>query len=281
MLHSGIQMHMSTSTTCNAKCHFCIYAKTEQKRITMDWDLYEKIIREAVNYYPNIDSVAFSGLQEPLTDKLLERRIALIKELKPEFFVEMYTNGALLNPKRFDSLKEAGLDCLSVSLNAVTAAQHEQIMGLKGKFQTVCENVRYARANRGPMRMLVKAVVSNDYFTIHDANIFRTIWGVIDEGDGIGQVVLEMNWAGENRLIDGRVLDPNSTCTRALAQISIHPDGRVGLCCLDPTVNYPFGDLKTQTLKEIYNSAGYVEFREWHRDEVAAKHPACATCTRI
>ena len=280
----GIQIHISTSTACNAKCHFCTYASKEnalEPRIFMKWDLYERIIREAVTYHPNIDSVAFSGLQEPLTDKLLEKRIALIRELRPDWFVELYTNGFNLFPERFESLKVAGLKCLSVSLNAVTAAQHEKIMGVKGKFQQTCENIRYARANKGDMRMLVKAVVSNDNFTVTDANIFNTIWGEIDKGDGIGRVVLEMNWAGENRLIEGRVLDPNSTCSRALNQISIHPDGRIGLCCLDPLVKYQFGDLKTQNIKEIYNSGKYVEFREWHRDEVAARHPLCAKCTRI
>ena len=129
--------------------------------------------------------------------------------------------------------------------------------------------------------MLVKAVVSNDDFTLQDASVFRGIWGVIDDGDGIGQVVLEANWAGENRLIDGRVLNPDSPCFRATDQISIHPDGRIGLCCFDPLVKYKFGDLNQSTLKEIYNSPEYVQFRQWHVDGEASKHPMCATCTRI
>lgn len=278
----AVQLHLSTSTTCNAKCHFCMYATSEQKRITMDWPLSEKIIRDAATI-PLIEGIAFSGLSEPLTDKLLERRMALAAELRPDWYLELYTNGTLLSPTRFESLKAAGLTCLSISLNAVTSAQHEKIMGLKNKFQTVCENARYAKANRvgSNMRLLVKAVVSYDHFTMADANIFRAVWGVIDEGDGVGAVVMEGNWAGENRLIKERTTDFNATCNRALNQISVHPDGRVGLCCLDPLVKHQMGDLKTQTIREIYNAAGYLEFREWHRDNVAAKHPMCAKCARI
>lgn len=280
----GIQLHLSTGLTCQAACTFCSYASDENKALPkyfMPVELSDKILDDAAAN-PQIDNVAFSGLSEPLLDKHLEQRIAYIKRLRPDIYTEVYTNGVTLTPKRFDALKAAGLDCLSISLNAVTQAQHYEVMRLKGLFNTVCENARYARANKGDMRLLVKAVVNGDHFTAGHAAMFTGLWGQIDVGDGVGALVWEGNWAGETRLIEGRPeVDYNSTCGRAMAQISVHPNGKVGLCCFDPLVKYEFGDLKTQTLKEVYNSPKYVEFREWHRDGVAAKHPLCAKCTRI
>lgn len=279
----GIQLHVSTSGYCNAKCHFCVYPSDENKALPkgfMTWQLYEKIIRDAATS-DQIDNIAFSGLQEPLTDKLLEKRIALAKELRPDWFTEVYTNATLLTPKRFDALRDAGLDCISCSLNANTQQQHFDIMGLKDMFNETCENIRYARANRGGMRMLVKAVVNHDHFTIHDAKLFHAMWGKIDEGDGVGQIVLEGNWAGGIELLKGREPDYNLMCHRAMAQISIHWDGRVGLCCFDPLVKYEFGDLRKQTVKEVYNSPDYVNFRQLHLENKAAQHPLCAKCTRI
>jgi MoaA/NifB/PqqE/SkfB family radical SAM enzyme len=279
----GIQLHISTSGYCNAKCHFCIYNSEENKLLPkgfMNWDLYEKIIRDAATI-PAVDNIAFSGLSEPLTDKLLERRIALARELRPDWFIETYTNGTLLSPERFESLKAAGINCVSISLNAVTQDQHEKVMGLKGLYNTVFQNAQYAKAHKGNVRLLVKAVVNGDNFTIDHSTLFLGLWGKIDEGDGVGALVMEGNWAGGTRLLEHREPDYNATCNRALAQISVHWDGRVGLCCFDPLVKYPFGDLKVQTIREIYNSPKYVEFREWHDESVAAKHPLCAKCTRI
>jgi radical SAM protein with 4Fe4S-binding SPASM domain len=247
----------------------------------MPVELSDKILLDtAAN--PQIDNVAFSGLSEPLLDKHLEQRIAYIKKLRPDIYTEVYTNGVALRPTRFDSLKAAGLDCLSVSLNAVNQEQHYAVMKLKDQYARVCEHINYARANKGSMRMLVKAVVNGDSFTAGHAVLFTGLWGQIDVGEGVGALVWQGNWANEIETIEGRPeVDYNATCGRAMAQISVHPNGKVGLCCFDPLVKYEFGDLKTQSLKEVYNSPKYVEFREWHRDGVAAKHPLCAVCTRI
>jgi len=280
----GIQLHLSTSLYCNAACTWCSYASDENKALPkffMPVLLSDKILLDAAAN-PQIDNVAFSGLQEPLTDKHLEQRIAYIKKLRPDIYTEVYTNGTMLAPARFDSLKAAGLDCISISLNSVTQEQHTAVMGLKNLFSTVCENIHYARANKGHMRLLVKAVVNGDAFTADHASRFLGLWGTIDVGDGAGALVWEGNWAGETRLVDGRPeVDYNSTCGRAMAQISVHPNGKVGLCCFDPLVKYEFGDLKTQTLKEVYNSEAYVRFRVLHQENRAAEHPLCAKCTRI
>jgi radical SAM protein with 4Fe4S-binding SPASM domain len=282
----GIQLHLETSGYCNAKCGFCPYNSDENKtrpKGFMSWELSSKILEEAATLQP-ITEVAFSGLSEPLTDKLLERRIALARQLRPDWYIELYTNGTLLTHERCDALRTAGLDCLNVSLNAITQAQHEKVMGLKGQFKKVCDNINYARATKDKMRVIVKAVVSDggdDGLTREQANMFNDIWGRTGVGDGVGAMVISMNWAGKSRLIDGRVLDPNSTCHRAVNQIAVSWAGHVNLCCLDPYGNYRFGDLSKQTIREVYNSAGYTEFREWHRDEVAARHPLCAVCTRV
>ncbi len=110
---------------------------------------------------------------------------------------------------------------------------------------------------------------------MHD---FVRRWGAVQFG-GNGKLISERNWAGGNRTVVE--FDPNSTCIRALQQIAVHRDGRVLLCCYDPLAQYPFGDLTTQSIREVYNSDPYIQFREWHRDNQAAKHPLCAKCTRV
>lgn len=276
----SIQLHFETNGVCNAACVFCTYPSDVNKalpKIPMPMDLFRKIIDDA-STIPQITEVAFAGLAEPLLDRHLVERIAYTRKTCPEKRTEMYTNGVFLSPERFNALKSAGLQILVISLNAVNAEQHERQMGLKDKFDLVCANADYAIANRGSMYISVRAVVAGDAFTDEDMLVFGERWGNSRQG-GHGSLVSERNWAGENRTVVK--FDPNSCCMRALSQISIHRDGRVNLCCYDPRSVYPFGDLKTQTIREVYNAAGYVEFREWHRDNQAAKHPLCRVCSRV
>lgn len=285
----SVQLHLETTGFCNGACHFCIYRSKEneaQPKGFMPWDLFTKIIDEAATI-PQIDSIAWSGLAEPLTDPKLIERVAYAKNARFSWFQEMYTNGVFLTPEKFDALREAGMDHVSISLNAVNQEQHEKIMGIKGKFQTVCDNADYARTHTvsptDPERkcnIQVKAVINGDQFTMDDHFWFLARWGTAKDGKGHGQAVTEMNWADQNRTI--REFDPNSCCRlRALGQLSVHWDGRVNLCCLDPMGKYPWGDLKTQTIREIYNAPAYVQFREDHFNDQAAKHPMCAVCTRV
>jgi len=276
-----IQLHFEVCGVCDAKCVFCCYSSKENSKTIkrpMPMPLFKKIIDEAATI-PQINEVAFAGLAEPMLDPFIIERIAYTKQVCPDKRMEMYTNGVRLTSERFEAVKSAGLDVMVISLNAINASQHEAIMGLKGKYDLVCANADYAVTHRGSMLITVRAVVTGDTFTRADADIFLRRWGVFKWGTGYGSLTSERNWAGENRTT--AEFDPNSCCKRALEQISVHRDGRVNLCCYDPLSKYSFGDLKTQTIREIYNSVGYVEFRKWHCDNQAAKHPLCRICTRV
>lgn len=260
---------------------FCIYPSEENRKlpkIPMPMDLYRKIVDDAATI-SQITQVAYAGLAEPLLDPCIVARVAYARQRRLDWRLEMYTNGVSLTPARFEQLKAAGLDIIVVSLNAASAEQHERIMGLKGKYDLVCSHADYAIANRGGMHVEVRAVATGDTFDTADAQAFVRRWGAVQFG-GHGKLIGEMNWGGAL----GRTtspFDPNSCCKRALDQIAVHRDGRVLLCCLDALGKYPWGDMKTQTIREVYNAAGYVEFREWHRDNQAAKHALCKVCTRV
>lgn len=276
----SIQLHFEVNGVCNAACVFCTYPSEENKKepkIPMPMELFRKIIDDAATI-PQITEVAFAGLAEPLLDKHIVERVAYTRKTSPEKRTEMYTNAVFLTAEKFEALKAAGLQIMVMSLNAATAEQHERLMKLKGKYDLVCRNIDYAIANRGDMYIDVRAVVGGEDFTVEDARLFIKRWGAVPLG-GHGKLISERNWAAENRTVVA--FDPNECCKRALEQISVHRDGRVNLCCYDPRSVYSFGDLKTQTLREVYNSSKYVEFREWHRDNQAAKHPLCKVCSRV
>ena len=96
---------------------------------------------------------------------------------------------------------------------------------------------------------------------------------------GIGLVVWEGNWAGDNRLV--YEFKPNQHCYRATTSIYVLYSGVVSACCFDPYGKEAFGDLSKQTLREVYNSPKYVRFRQDHVNDEADKWEICKNCTRI
>ena len=282
-----IQIHMATVNRCNANCHFCMYGKPENTlpKGVMSMDLYKKIIDDAATI-PQIDSIAFSALGEPLLDRFLVERVKYARKMRPDWTpFEVYTNGVALTPAKFEALKDAGIDSLTISLNAVSPKQHEEIMGLKDKFGQVVANAKYATTHHdGKVDVLVKAVRDDKHFTMEDQIRFYLTWGMRLRPDlmpGHGQIVWMCNWAGGVPLVEGREIDPDSTCGRALQQLSILWDGKVTMCCYDPLNTFPLGDLNKQSIREVYNAEKYVTFREDHNENRASKYELCKGCTRV
>jgi len=271
----GIEIQIETITTCNAKCHFCIYPEHEDIRggKVMSMELWKKIMDE-VGEIPLIFALKPIGLGEPLLDMRLEERLEYARDKVK--FIYIFTNGFLLKPERSKSLKAAGLNTVIVSLNAVNQEQHTKVMGVRGLYEKVCENIESARD--AGLDVEVHAVWNGDQFTNEDAMEFHRRWGTVSTG-GCGLIVREGNWAGDTRKV--REWKPNEHCFRATTQINVLWDGRVSTCCTDLLGKMVFGDLSKQTIKEVYNSEKYTTFREDHYYDRADKYAICAGCTRI
>ncbi len=273
-----MQLQVETSAHCNKACFWCPYPTMVRPKGFMSWELYTKIVDEA-STIPLITELCITGLGETLIDKLIVDRVRYARSRMPNAIIDIYTNGSLLSPERFEALKDAGVSAISISLNAVTAEQHFQVMKGQRDFDLVVKNTEYAIANRDKVTIEVKAVVNGDSFTDDDTWKFYATWGWIKTG-GHGQVVKEGNWAGLNRTM--RETLGNSACHRALGQIYVLWNGKVTACCWDPDgTKATWGDLNTQSLREVYASEGYLGFREAHSENQAGKYDFCMGCNRI
>lgn len=278
---------------CSATCNFCPlvdrdFYKNDRPSGVMSMDLFRKIIDEA-STIKHINSVCITGLSETLLDRHLMERIIYTRARMPSNVnIDFFTNGVALTPSKFNQAKCAGISRITVSLNAVSSEQHDAIMHMgRSAYDRVVSNIRYAIMDGG-VEIEVKAVVDGEAFTPRDGYDFYEQWGQSGFEDGIGQLVYEGNWAGE--LKNERIFDPKRACGRALGQIYVLYDGIVTACCFDPlgkkarsVTGHPdgFGNLSRQGIREVYNSAKYVEFREAHSRNNADKYQFCAVCSRI
>lgn len=264
---------------CQAKCLFCVYPKLRRPHAHLSLDLYRRIVDEAATI-ARIDHFTLTGLGETLLDPHIVERVRYARRtLPPLTLVDLYTNGNLLRPATTDALFAAGLSVLYVSLNAINGAQRRAIMGLDD-YDRVVGYTRYAIevADRLKRKVYVKAIGSKDLMEQGQADTFQAQWGGAYTAGGHAFIHLEGNWAGEMWPI--RVAQHDG-CARALNQIMVLADGRVALCCHDGQGEEILGDLRTQTLREIYNGGRALEVRQAHATGQRDTIPICARCTTI
>jgi uncharacterized Fe-S cluster-containing radical SAM superfamily protein len=268
--HPVLEIQVETSAVCNAKCSFCPYrlpVNDYRRGKFMEPFLFYKIADEVASI-PEIAQFAFNGLGEPLLDPHIYEYVSYIMKVRPDMRTLLHTNGLLLEPAK---LHATGLTNLVVSLNAVDARQHERVMGLKGKFDKVCAKIEEARKLPG-WTVTPRATYTKDEFTEYNANEFIARWGQVFLAD-------ETNWIEHNRTTH-LPADPNEGCYRALSQIYIAYNGDMHMCCMDAFGRIVFGNVGSQTIREVYNSEKYVEFREAHAENRALDVPECEGCTR-
>lgn len=239
-------------------------------------DLFRRIVDEA-GTIPQITEITLTGLSESLLDPHLVERVAYTRKACPKAFIYAYTNGTYLTEQKFLELQDAGLDMLLVSLNAADAETRKRVMGLDD-FEKVVAALMACMRVETTCKVRVRAVTNRDSFTHEDAQDLYRLWGVEGEGGRV-MTVREGNWAGDTET--KRDFQPNECCNRALGMVYVTYDGRVTPCCFDPFAKMAFGDLNKQTLREVYNSEAYVQFRDDHAADRADKYEVCKGCTRI
>lgn len=264
MLH----LQVETTNVCSADCVFCPWGTMHRPKGRMTDALYHRILDDAATL-PLITQVTLNGLGEPMLDRGLAERVAYARAQKPDATIDLYTNGTHFTPARAAALRDAGLSHVYVSLNAVRADQRKALMRVDD-FTRVCGYLDEIIPDAGPMRVTVRAIWSNEFFEPEDIDTFRARWGEH------AHATLENNWAGKMFTLPMKRHQP---CARALGQIMVLRDGRVSLCCLDSEGKVIFGNLTTQTIKDVFNGPLATASRHAHAEGRRAEMPMCAGCT--
>ena len=128
-------LYLEVTNRCNLLCETCPRTfETLEPPADMSWSLFTRI----VDQYPNIARVVLHGVGEPMLVRDLPRMIRYLKDRGT--YVLFNTNGTLLQPRKFPSIIESGLDELRVSLDAADRETYFKVRG-KDFFQRIVRDV--------------------------------------------------------------------------------------------------------------------------------------------
>ena len=280
-----LKLHLEPTSHCNLRCVMCPQSMGATKgNGYMDMGLYRKIIGEAKEFVLEIN-LFFRG--EPLLHPQIVDMVRIARE--SGIAVHLNTNATLLRGELIERLLDSGLDKLTVSFDAGEKEAYEK-MRRGAKFEKTLENVQAflrAKSSRG---------VTYPYTTIqvirfYDRNasgptvpkdFVRLFDGLpVDEFDPIWA----HGWAGTMKDSENFQCAPYGhnyyPCNWLWKSLAICWDGKVATCCGDFGPNEVFGDLNTESLRDIWNGQQMVSIRRLQREKKLDELPLCRGCDAI
>jgi len=250
-------VQIESTNLCNAKCVFCPRDDMERKQGIMDMALFQKVADECAAL--GIGHIRMHNYGEAFMDRQLVEKVRYAKRLGiPE--VGLISNGSLITEAAARGMVDAGLDAINISVDAAGKDVFERTrLGLN--YDKVIANVERLiriRDEAGKRRpKLILSFVRQDNST--EEQSFIAHWRT--KADKIHITDLH-NWAGTLN----HESDVNFPCYRPWLTFTVLWDGRVSLCCADFDGREILGDLRTSTIREIWNSGPYLRARRAHLD---------------
>ncbi len=260
-------VQIESTNLCNAKCVFCPRDEMHRQQGVMDMDLYRKVVDECAAL--GITHVRMHNYGEPFLDRRLVEKVRYAKT-RGIAEVGMISNGSLITPEVAQGLIDAGLDAINISVDAAGKETFERTR-VNLEYDTVIDNIQtLVRLRREAGRVRPKLILSFvRQEQSSDEQAFIDTWrGVADKI----HVTDLHNWAGT---LHGRS-DVAYPCYRLWLTFTVLWDGRVSLCCADFDGRHVLGDLRTATIREIWNSPAYRAVRRQHLESGGPE--ICRSC---
>jgi radical SAM protein with 4Fe4S-binding SPASM domain len=260
-------VQIESTNICNAKCVFCPRDEMHRRQGVMDMDLFKKIVDECATL--GITHVRVHNYGEPFLDRQLVEKVRYAKARGIKE-VGMISNGSLITEELARGMIDAGLDAINISVDAAGKEVFERTR-LNLDYDTVIGNVRtLARLRKESGRTHPKLILSFvRQNNSADEQAFIREWSQVADKIHITDL---HNWAGTLNAKS----DVNYPCYRLWLTFTVLWDGRVSLCCADFDGRHILGDLRTSTIKEVWNSPAYRAVRRQHLESGGPE--ICRSC---
>jgi len=255
---------------CNLECVMCYQGfRNNSEKNTIDLDTLKKIFND---FKQNKLPALMLSVSEPLLYKEFDKVLKLAKNANI-MDVLLFTNGTLLTEKNSKKILNSSISRLFVSIDGATSETYNKVRvpvspRLKNlnRLNILENNIKNFIHLREKLNLELPVVRTS--FVALDVNLFEKeifINKWIDIVDSV-EIQRETSINAYNDIKSGKynfketIKDYN--CSEPWGQVTIYSDGTVSPCCNTVGRNLPIGNIKENTLSEIWNGSKMKEVRE-------------------
>lgn len=294
-LSTPFLLYIDPSSACNFKCEFCptghkeLVRESEYRRGILDFDLFKKVIDGLREFDQPLKVLRMNKIGEPFVNKNLAQMIGYAKDSGLVKSIDLATNGALFTHENLIAVINAGLNRLNISLEGINADQYLQYAKVKIDFDAFYNNIKWLYDHKDSCEITIK--IPGNYLNQEQRDSFYQMFG--DYCDRIFIEDLAPIWPAFDIEKNTSVKIDLSTsqyqqklvykevCSYIFYSLAINADGTVSACCPDWDQKIIVGDMKQQSLKQIWNSKQLNDLRKLHLLGQRCKNETCKVCGHI
>lgn len=251
---------LETTSACNLKCKICPRTAGDTLIGHMNFELFKKIVDEAKKYGPRTFCLHLFG--EPLLAPRFIDEVYYIKQANPKNSIVLTTNGTLLNEKIAEAMIKAPVDKIAVSFMSAQKEKYAELTGLDFMLQ-VEENVKKLIDLKGKNKSIKPKIIIRLILEEHNqekVEIFKNKWR---DKKVIVEIRQAHNYGGNVKFgkIRDKKINKRWPCYHFWLSPAIHWNGDFSVCCNDYARQAVLGNIKNQTINELWNSSSMLEFR--------------------
>ncbi len=270
------KLHIELTNICNLNCIMCPRSYMKRERGMMEFATFKKIIDESRG---KLEFAYLHLFGESLLHPCLFKMIKYCKDAG--ISAGLATNATILDKIKSQRIIDSGLDFLVISFDGTSKQTYEMIRR-GGNFEQTLDNITtflHIRKTRPRPHTVIQMIYMKDTDRVEEYIQFWNSYNV----DGIRVKPLQ-TWSGEIESINA--LSPSSNekkltkpCDRLWRHICILWDGTVVPCEFDFDKIYPLGNVKSETLSEIWNGERIINLRKMHLSGKKSDIDLCKSCT--
>lgn len=247
-----LNIAVEPSNHCNLNCIMCAHDKLTRAKGVMDIILYKKIIDEIVEENPHTRLwLDFYG--EPLLQKF--RLFYMIDYARKRGMtnIALNTNAMLLNQEMTEMLLDSGIEFISFDCDGMSKEVYEKIR-VGGDRDQVYRNIKFflkRKKERKLKRPIAEVKIMEMEQNRHELQTVVDYWRAQGAWTCVRRLI---TWGGKvdigrsNEHCANRI-----ACGNAVGIMPITWDGKIPLCVMDVDARYAVGDVKKESIKEIWS----------------------------
>lgn len=282
------KLWIETTNVCNLRCRLCPNKDIpkEQKGF-MDWELYKNIIDQSYNYLHEI--YLFHRGESLLHPRIIDMiKYANSKNIK----TVLHTNATVLNENLSTELIDAKLDFISFSFDGYDKGMYESNR-IPAKYEKTLSKIIELLKLKKEMKTDIPytRIQVMEYTNGYDKEKLKKqkeLFLKNFEGLPVNEWVVRIphNWGGSISLLENvdelkKIGFKYVPCPFLWYSLTIFYDGKVVPCPQDWFGKISIGDVRENSLVDIFNSEKLINLRETISNGDIENIEPCNTCDRV
>jgi radical SAM protein with 4Fe4S-binding SPASM domain len=281
---------IDTGDPCNYKCEFCptghpdLLKKYGRKPTFMSYELFCKVVDDLKQFGRKAKRANLYKDGEPLLNKRFPDMVRYMRDAEATESIWVKTNGHLLAPELNKELVSCGLDMIGVSVTGIDAQMFQDIAHVK---------VDYEHYRAGVLDLYQRSLGTNTRISTKIADVGLTQAQkdkfINDFEDRCHYIAIEglHGWStsevfdfklGTNQSFDGTPRVDKIACPLVLYILAVNSNGDVSICNDDAFHLHQLGNVKNESIIDIWNGQKLRDFRLMHLEGRKQENAACKNC---